>query len=156
MNLRRFLGVLLVVLAVASCDLLACGDKFLCAGRGTRYQRPKNARAASVLIYADPASATAATIKKAKVESLLKLEGHRATRVQSLTELSTVVSSGRYDVILTADDASADVQKRIATVPDAATVVGIDKLIKGHSLLQAIDQAVAQRDQNLKKATSSY
>src|SRR5215472_13650597 len=91
MSLRRFLGVLLVVLAVASGDLLACGDKFLVAGRGTRYQRPKNARAASVLIYADPASATAATIKKAKVESLLKLEGHRATRVQSLTELSTVV-----------------------------------------------------------------
>ena len=40
-------------------DLLACGDKFLVTGRGTRFQRPKNARAASVLIYANPASGTA-------------------------------------------------------------------------------------------------
>ena len=26
-------------------DLFACGDKYLCGSRGTRYQRPKNARA---------------------------------------------------------------------------------------------------------------
>ena len=94
-------------------DLLACGDKFLVAGRGTRYQRPKNARAASVLIYADPASAVAASLKKAKVESLLKLEGHRATKVQSLEELSAIVSSGRYDVILTANSDSANVQRLV-------------------------------------------
>ena len=99
--MRRTFGVLVVMLAVGMTgDLFACGDKFLVAGRGTRYQRPKNARAASVLIYADPASAVAASLKKAKVESLLKLEGHRATKVQTLEELSTVMSSGHYDVIL--------------------------------------------------------
>ena len=89
MRIRRTFGVMVAVLAVGiTSDLLACGDKFLVAGRGTRYQRPKTARAASVLIYADPASAVAASLKKAKVESLLKLEGHRATKVQSLEELS--------------------------------------------------------------------
>jgi hypothetical protein len=155
MSLQRSFGVLLLVLAIGSpAELLACGDKFLIAGRGTRYQRPKNARAASVLIYADPASAAAATIKKAKVEALLKLEGHRATKVQSLTELSTIIASGRYDVVLTADTDSADVQKRIATAPDAAIVVGIDKLVKNRSLLQAIDKAVTQRDENVKRSTA--
>jgi hypothetical protein len=151
---RRF-GVLVVVLAfVIPGDLLACGDKFLIAGRGTRYQRPKTARAASVLIYADPASEVAATLKKAKVESLLKLEGHRATKVQSLDELSAIVLSGRYDVILTANSDSANVQRLVAS-PDAATVLGIDDLVKNRSLLQAIDTAVSQRDQNLKKIRSS-
>jgi hypothetical protein len=151
MSMRRTFGVLIVVLAVAVPDLLACGDKFLIAGRGTRYQRPKNARAASVLIYADPASAMAATIKKAKIESLLKLEGHRATKVQTLQELSTIVSSGRYDVILTANSDSANVQRLLQASPDAAVVVGIDDLVKIRSLLEAIDKAVLQRDQNLKK-----
>jgi hypothetical protein len=152
---RRF-GVLVVVLAVLiPGDLLACGDKFLVAGRGTRYQRPKTVRAASVLIYADPASEVAASLKKAKVESLLKLEGHRATKVQSFAELSAIVSSGRYDVILTANSDSANVQRLVQASPDAATVLGVDDLVKNRSLLQAIDTAVSQRDQNLKKTRSS-
>jgi hypothetical protein len=152
MSIRRRFGVLVVILGVGMVgDLFACGDKFLVGGRGTRYQRPKNARAAAVLIYADPASAVAATLKKAKVESLLKLEGHRATKVQSLEQLSTVVSSGRYDVILTANSDSANVQRMFAAAPNAAIVVGVDDLVKSHTLLDAIDKAVLQRDQNLKK-----
>ena len=155
MRMRRAFGVLALVLAVGlPGDLLACGDKFLVAGRGTRYQRPKTARAASVLIYADPASAVAASLKKEKVESVLKLEGHRATRVQSLEELSAVVSSGRYDVILTATSDSANVQRLLQTSRDAATVLSVDDL-KSRSLLQAIDTAVSQRDQTLKKTRSS-
>lgn len=156
MAIRRRLGALVVILAVGMTgDLFACGDKFLVGGRGTRYQRPKNARAASVLIYADPASAVAASLKKAKVESLLKLEGHKATKVQTLDQLSTVVSSGRFDVILTANSDSASVQRLVAANPDAAVVVGVDDLVKNRTLLQAIDKAVSERDQNLKKTVRS-
>lgn len=154
MSMQRTFGVLVVMLLVGVGDLLACGDKFLIGGRGTRYQRPKNARAASVLIYADPASAVAATLKKAKVESLLKLEGHRATKVQTLQELSTIVTSGRFDVILTPSSDSANVQRLVATSPDAAIVVPVDDLVKNRSLLDSIDKAVVQRDQNLKKTTT--
>ena len=156
MAIRRRLGALVVILAVGMTgDLFACGDKFLVGGRGTRYQRPKNARAASVLIYADPASAMAASLKKAKVESLLKLEGHKATKVQTLDQLSTVVSSGRFDVILTANSDSASVQRLVAANPDRAVVVGVDDLVKNRTLLQAIDKAVSERDQNLKKTVRS-
>ena len=156
MSMRRTFGALALVLAVGlPGDLLACGHKFLVAGRGTRYQRPKTARAASVLIYADPGSAVAASLKKAKVESLLKLEGHRATRVQTLQELSAVVSNGRYDVILTANSDSANVQRMVQGSPDAATVLAVDELVKNRSLLQAIDSAVSQRDQHLKKTRTS-
>jgi hypothetical protein len=156
MSMRRTLGVLVVMLSVGVVDILACGDKFLIAGRGTRYQRPKNARAASLLIYADPASAVAAALKKAKVESLLKLEGHRATKVQTFQELSTIVASGRYDVILTANSDSANVERLVQASPDAAIVVAVDDLVKNRSLLEAIDKAVFQRDQNLKKIATRY
>ena len=156
MAIRRRLGALVVILAIGMTgDLFACGDKFLVGGRGTRYQRPKNARAASVLIYADPASAVAASLKKAKVESLLKLEGHKATKVQTLDQLSTVMSTGRFDVILTANSDSASVQRLVAANPDAAVVVGVDDLVKNRTLLQAIDKAVVARDQNLKKTARS-
>ena len=108
-----------------------------------------------MLIYADPASTVAASLKKAKIESLLKLEGHRATKVQTLQELSAIVSNGRYDVILTANSDSANVQRLVQAAPDAATVLAVDELVKNHSLLQAIDNAVSQRDQHLKKTRSS-
>jgi hypothetical protein len=155
--MRKSLGVVasvLILTAVIGVDLLACGEKFLVGGRGTRYQRPKNARAASVLIYAQPASELADTIKKAKVESLLKLEGHRATKVQSLDELSTIVSTGRFDVILTGSSLSADVQKLLPSAPDAAIVLAVDELARNRNVLQAIDKAVAQRDSNLKRSTA--
>jgi hypothetical protein len=132
-------------------DLFACGDKFLVGGRGTRYQRPKNARAASVLIYAEPASGVQTTLKKNKVESLLKLEGHRSTTVQTFEQLSAIVSSGRYDVILTTNSSTADVQKLVGPVPEAAIVLAVEDLAKNKTILQAIDKAVAERDQNLKK-----
>jgi hypothetical protein len=152
MTKRLRFGALIVVLGLGMTgDLLACGDKFLVGGRGTRYQRPKNARAASVLIYAEPASGVQVTLKKNKVESLLKLEGHRATTVQTYEQLSAIVSSGRYDVILAATSTTADVQKLVGAVPQAATVLAVDDLAKNRSILQAIDKAVAERDQNLKK-----
>ena len=94
MSLRRIVGVLLVVLSVGvPVDMFACGDKLLMAGRFTRYQHPKNVRAASILIYAAPGSAMAATIKKAKIESLLKMDHHRVTTVQTREEVSTIVST---------------------------------------------------------------
>jgi hypothetical protein len=151
MSTWRMVGVLSVVLSAGvPVDMFACGDKLLMAGRYTRFQRPRNWRSASVLIYADPASAMAATIKKEKIEKLLALEGHRTTKVQTLQKLSTTMSSGRYDVILTAKGDVANVQG-LLPAPDASEVVGVDDLLKNHSLLETIDKVVQARDQNLKR-----
>jgi len=156
MTTRLRVGALIFVLGIGTTgDLLACGDKFLLGSRGTRYQRPKNARAASVLIYAEPDSDVQATLKKNKVESLLKLEGHRATVVQTYEQLSAILSSGRYDVVLAADSMTTRVQKLVGAVPQAAAVLAVDTLVKSHGILQAIDKAVAERDQNLKKTAHS-
>jgi hypothetical protein len=141
------LGAASVLAVFMSGDLLACGDKFLMASRGTRYQRPKNFRAASVLIYAQPSQGLPAS----KIESALKSEGHRYTTAQSFEQLSTILAGGRFDVVLTTPAATPDVQRLVATAPDAAIVVALDKKPNEGSVLKAIDRAVQQRDQNLKK-----
>ena len=49
---------ILFIYGIGSGELLACGDKFLVASRGTRYQRAGQAReTASILIYLPPSSA---------------------------------------------------------------------------------------------------
>ena len=147
-------AVAALVVVTLGGDLLACGDKFLVGSRGTRYQRPKSARAATILIYAAPESELAAALKKVKVDSVLKHEGHRATTVQNLDELSTVLAGGRFDVVLAASNESLAVEKLVGAAPDAAVVVPLEGRPKEGGLLKAIDKAVERRDQNLKRAQS--
>jgi hypothetical protein len=151
MSARRIVWVVLVVLSVGvPVDMLACGDKFLMVGRLTSFKRLKNVRAASVLIYANPKSATGTAIKKAKIETLLNIKHHHVTKVQTFQELSTIVTTGRFDVILTANSDVANVRNLLQT-PDTSAVLGVDDLVKNDSLFDTIDKAVLQRDQNLKK-----
>lgn len=141
-----FLGVAAVLVLVAGGDALACGDKFLVSGRGTRYQRPKSARAASVLIYANPASELLHAAGKLSLESLLKREGHRSTTVGTLEQLAALVAGGRFDVVLAATSVGEAVTDLVGGAPDAPVVVAFKTPVKEGSLLQAVDKAVAQRD----------
>ena len=136
-------------------DVLACGDKFLVAGRGTRYQRPKNARAASVLIYANPSSGLPAALKNVKVESVLKHEGHRSTTVETYDQLSAILAGGRFDVVVAASTVAAEVEKLLGGAPDRAIVLPLDAPPREGSLLKAIDKAVEQHDKARKTSTRS-
>ena len=151
MSKHRTLGVLMLLLTFAVPDLLACGDKFLFGSRGTRFQRPKGAPAASVLIYVEPKSAMAAAIKEADTEKVLKRAGHHVRTVKALQNLSTLMSNGRVDVILTSNADLASVQKLIQASPDAAKLLPVDDLLKTHTVLEEVDKEVVQRDQNRKK-----
>jgi hypothetical protein len=146
---RRILmvGAVAVAGVLMSGDLLACGDKFLMSSRGTRYHRPKNFRAASVLIYGDPSTG----LSRPKLESILKSEGHRSTTVQSFEQLSAILAGGRFDVVLAAGAAAPNVERLIAGAPDGAVVVALDTKPKDGAILNAIDKAVEKRDKNLKK-----
>jgi hypothetical protein len=173
--MKRRIGLIGLVAAVGlwtGADLLACGDKFLVVGRGTRYQRPKNARAASILIYANPSGGLPVALKSVPVESVLKHEGHRSTTVETPEQLSAVLASGRFDVVLAASGDAAAVEKLLGTGPDAPVLLTVcnkesgrePKEVeknasctlkappKGGSLLEAIDKAVERHDQNARKA----
>jgi hypothetical protein len=155
MKYRIHFVVLVATIGVwMGADLLACGDKFLVTGRGTRYQRPKNARAASVLIYANPASGLPVTLQKVKVESVLKHEGHRSTTVETFDQLSAIVAGGRFDVIVAASSVAADVEKLLGEASDRAVVLALDAPPKEGSLLKAIDKAVEQHDQKARRTAT--
>ena len=168
-RIRLLFVASLLVFATGS-DLLACGDKFLVAGRGTRYQRPKNARAANVLIYANPASGLPDTLKNVPVDTLLKREGHQATRVETIDQLSAMLLGGRFDVVLVANTVAVAVEKLLAGAADAPVVVAfcvkpgaaaaeasvsdctVKTPPKERTLLEAIDKAVLKHDKNARKA----
>lgn len=163
----RLAGLVAAVGLCTGADLLACGDKFLVAGRGTRYQRPKNARAASVVIYADPATGLPAALKSVPVESVLKRQGHRSTTVETPAQLSALLAGGRFDVILAASSVVAAVKELLGGGPDAPVVVALCVKASGQeagkstpcvkappkerSLLEAIDKAVLQHDKNARR-----
>src|SRR3954469_9624157 len=132
---------LVVVVAIAgawlSGDLLACGDKFLVTARGTRFQRPKNARAASVLIYANPSSGLPASLKNVKVDSVLQHEGHRSTTVETFEQLSAILAGGRFDVVVAASSVAAEVEKLLGGAPERAVVLAVDAPPKDGSFLSA-------------------
>lgn len=163
------IGLAAVVGLWTGADLLACGDKFLVAGRGTRYQRPKNYRAASVLIYANPSTGLEASLRKVPLELVLKREGHRSTKVEAPGELSATLASGKFDVVLAAGEDTAAVEKLLGGGPDAPIVVAVCSKAeqpaaqkssscalkaspRERHLLDAIDKAVERRDQNVRKA----
>ena len=131
-------GLLAALGLFTGSELLACGDKFLVAGRGTRYQRPKSARAANVLIYDNAASGLPAALEKVPVDTLLKREGHSATRVTTLDQLAAVVAGGRFDVVLVANTgrlAGTAVQKLLGGAADAMG------LVKPHTRLSQLHPA---------------
>jgi hypothetical protein len=167
----RLAGIVAALCVFTGADLLACGDKFLVAGRGTRYQRPKTARAANVLIYDNAASGLPAALEKVPVDTLLKREGHSATRVETLDQLAAMVAGGRFDVVLVANTVASAVQKLIEGASDAPVMVAfcikpgteaakaepqapcsVKAPPKERSLLEAIDQAVLTHDRNARKA----
>lgn len=156
MNYRTRFVVLVATVGVwMGGDLLACGDKFLVTGRGTRFQRPKNARAASVLIYANPSSGLPAALKNVAVDSVLKHEGHRSTTVETFDQLSAILAGGRFDVVVAASSVAPDVERLLGAAPDRAVILALDAPPKEGSLLKAIDKAVEQHDKATKAATHS-
>ena len=140
---RRFLTAAAagVVFLAAGGDALACGDKFLVSGRGTRYHRPKTARAASIVIYGNPAASG-----KTSLETLLKREGHRSTMAETAEQLTALLAGGRFDVVLAAASVLDAVASLVPASPDAPVVVPVKSPVKEASVLRAVDKAVAQRD----------
>jgi hypothetical protein len=143
----RVVGLISVITVIGAADLLACGDKFLVGSRGTRYQRPANARPATIVIFADPQSANPVIVGSSRMESLLKREGHRTTTVKTVAQLSAILSSDRFDVIVAASDVADKVQQLIGS--SAAVVLSIDTRPTPSGFLRAIDQAIVRHDRAL-------
>jgi hypothetical protein len=135
LGLAAFIGLLFGV------DLLACGDKYLVLGRGTRFQRGARVHVpAAILVYANPASALPKALSNLPVESVLHKAGHRSTSVANINELDRALRQGKFDLVL-ADIADSDaVKARVSQGIDAPLVVPVIYNPTGEELKQAKKQ----------------
>jgi hypothetical protein len=102
------------------------------------------------------------------VESALKRQGHRSTTVETVEQLSAILSGGRFDVILVASGVAVAVEKLLGGGPDAPVVVAfcvkapapgagkdapcaVKAPPRERSLLEAIDKAVERHDRNARR-----
>jgi hypothetical protein len=166
------LGVL-VIYGITSGELLACGDKFLVASRGTRYQRAGQAReTASILIYLPPSSALPKAFARVS-EEVTRKAGYRLVNVSNTNELDQALKQGGWDLLLTDLADSQTVRGRVTgtaaplVVPVAYQVTGTElaqakkdyqKVLKGpiktYAFLEAIGDVLAYRAKLLKSKTA--
>lgn len=97
--MRRILTAIAVaaVMATATADLDACGDKFLRVGRSARFRRYAAMHPAAILIYA-PADSTPAGIKE--FEAILKRAGHRTVALANGADVSQALVAAPYDLVI--------------------------------------------------------
>lgn len=108
------LALLLVVGTASSADLLACGDKFLITGRGTRFQRATPPRKpASILVYASPASNLLRALPNMPIDTALRQAGHRSTWVSTEEGLEKALLRGGWDLVLVDAAESGIVSSRL-------------------------------------------
>lgn len=124
----RGIAAALVVLAVGSLGseaLSACGDKFVLLGRGVRFQRAYAAiHPAAILLVIPPKSVKNAAVRDSRLQSALKLAGHRVDVVQAAS-LADALGRARYDIIVAERDDAIDIADLVPVMPRKPTILGV-------------------------------
>jgi CheY-like chemotaxis protein len=174
MKTRLVVTVLLLGMLGAGEPLLACGEKFRMASRLTRFQQPPRVRvAASILIYANPALNLPKALAGVPVDATLRKVGYRPTTVTNPKEFQTVLDRGGWDlVLLDVGDSSAAIARSpvanppvvlpVAFNPSKAELAAAKKQhphvlkgpVKSQSLVEAIDEALAEKPPTQSKINS--
>ena len=154
------IGLIGVAGLCAGPSLLACGDKFLVAGRGARFQRGSSH--ATVLIYAPPASALSGGLGNLSVDHVLSRAGYHPATAASAEEMGRILKDGNPGIVLV-DIADARAVERYAPAGSSGPIilpvlsnasrqelsearkiwgVVLRSPASGDSLLDALDEAV--------------
>src|ERR1041384_7930895 len=101
MRIRLTAAAVLCLAAMAIPQgLQACGDKYLIATRGTRFQRATPNRSAAILVYANPASGLPKTLADLPIEETLRKAGYKPTSIATAAELDAALRKGGWDLVL--------------------------------------------------------
>lgn len=114
--------VVTVMLALASIELGACGDKFTRVGRSSRLKGYAPIYPASILVYA-PAKVNREDA--AEFEAILTRAGHTAVFVPHNGDVAKAAADGRFDLLIVMYDDAAAVAGRVKTLPNPPTIVPI-------------------------------
>lgn len=119
-------AVFLTVGGIGSQAVSACGDKFLLVGRGVRFQRAYAAiHPASILIVLPPKSVKNAAVRDSRLQTALKMAGHRVERVQQPANLADVLGRSKYDIILAERADAVAIPDVVSAGQVKASVVGV-------------------------------
>ena len=121
---KGFIASALLLFSVAGSpsDVLACGDKFLLLGRGTRFQRLASAQRGAILVYLNPSSNLPKALSNLPFDSMLRKAGHRAAVVTVPEELARIVRRDKWDVVVI-DVADGEAIKSLLSVRETSPVL---------------------------------
>jgi hypothetical protein len=166
--MRRHLalvGLIALIGTIGDPSLLACGDKFLHPGVGSRFQRAPIPRVdAAVLVYATPRSTLPQALARLSVDAMLRKAGYRTTSVTTAEEFERAITRGGWDVVLVDLADAAAVHARIGGASGALLVAVAQDVsraeaaharkeyaavlkspTRGQAFVEAIDDALAAR-----------
>lgn len=90
----------LAAVVLGSQVVSACGDKFVLLGRGVRFQKAYAAiHPAGILLVLPPKSVKNAAVRDGRLQSALKMAGHRVD-VVAAASLPDALGRSKYDIIL--------------------------------------------------------
>jgi hypothetical protein len=115
------IGLVALAGLFAGTTLLACGDKFLVAGRGARFQRG-GARATSVLIYAPLSSSLRGGPGAQSVDGVLTRAGYHPGVAASMEEFGRLLREGAPGVVVV-DIADAPAVAQYAPAAPAGPII---------------------------------
>jgi hypothetical protein len=151
-------------------SLLACGDKFLVAGRGARFQR-EGARS-TIVIYAPLSSTLRGGPGNLSVDAVLSRAGYHPAVVASPEELGRLLKDGNTGIVLLDIADAGTVEKLVPAAPAGPVIlpvinngsrqemtaarktygVALKSPASGDALLDAVDEAVDLRTKSGKLA----
>jgi hypothetical protein len=124
-----------LIAAFSTGEVLACGDKFLVASRGTRFQRPPAPRQpAAILLYASPTSELSHRLAGLAVSDALKKAGYRPTVAESPQALVASLKASHWDLVVVD---VADIQMIDVRPNDSPGVVPVTYSLSGQEWSQA-------------------
>jgi len=110
---------------IGSSVALACGDKFLMVGRGLTFQRAYAAvHPASIVIMLPPKSMKSASVRDSRLQSALKMAGHRVEVVKQPADLRDALARSRQDIVLV-ERADADAISGINAASPKPSIVAV-------------------------------
>ena len=125
--MRRLLfgGAILGAAALLSGSAgLACGDKLLVIGRGVRFQRAFTTHQANLVIYSN-GTKSSALLNSPKLQTTLMKAGHKLRTVDSASQLSDALNSGKVDVVLADFADIAGITRQLQSAPSNPVVLPI-------------------------------
>jgi hypothetical protein len=153
------IGVLLMNSLISTKSLTACGDKFISAARGIRFEQAPVGKQESILIYTDPASDVPKALARITADEALRGAGYRPTVVSSATDFDAKLTQGHWDLaVVGLNDAAAAALRGVRILPIALNTpktiladvnktypVVLTKVPNSDAFVHAVSQALASR-----------